>query len=64
MAYQKVERDLPAELQIYLSLQHGIWMKFDDQSTKKVNFDQTLEARNFANNRWNFLKPRLRTFLV
>ena len=49
MADQKVELDLPAELQIYLSLQHGIWMKFDDQSTKKANFDQTLEIHNFAN---------------
>ena len=34
---------------------------------KKIDFfcifHQTLEAHNFANNLWNFLKPRPRTFL-
>ena len=43
MADQKVERDLPVELQIFFISQHGFWMKFCDQNVKTDIFDQTLE---------------------
>ena len=50
MADQKVERDLPVELQIFFHPQHRFLMKFHDKNLKNVNFDQTLEIHNFANN--------------
>ena len=62
MADQKVERDLPAELQIFFIPQHRFWMKFHGKSMKKADFDQALELCNFANNPWNFLKPRFWIF--
>ena len=45
MADQKVERDLPAELQIFFH--PPAWAL--DQIFKKANFGQTLEIRNSAN---------------
>ena len=48
MADQKVERDLPVELQIFFHPHRGFWMKFYDESVKKGIFDQTLEIRIFV----------------
>ena len=62
MADQKVDRDLPAELQVHLSPQHGFWMKFHDKSMKNAIFDPNLRCCISTNILWNFMKPRLRAF--
>ena len=59
---KKSNETSPRSYKYFFIPQHRFWMKFHDKSMKKANFDQTLEICNFANNPWNFLKPRLRTF--
>ena len=44
MADQKVERDLPAELQIVFVPQQGFWMKFHDKSMKMPFLTQLWDA--------------------
>ena len=59
---KKSNETSPWSYKYFFIPQHGFWMKFYDKSMKNADFDQTLEICNFANNPWNFLKPRLRTF--
>ena len=59
MADQKVERDLPAKLQISF---HEFKLFFMIKTLKKPIFAQLLKSCISADILRNFLQPRLRTF--
>ena len=59
---KKSNETSPRSYKYFFIPQHRFWMKFHDKSMKNADFDQSLEICNFANNPWNFLKPRLWIF--
>ena len=59
---KKSNETSPRSYKYFFIPQHRFWMKFHDKSMKNADFDQVLEICNFANNPWNFLKPRLWIF--